>query len=117
MSIAASVAFLTGPPGPGELILIFLVVLVLFGPKRLPGIARSIGRIMDDLRRAAHDFRDQIMRMDEAPPPRRKEIGDDRARERTGPGVSTPAEPAEPAGPNDACRDEQAEYNQHDLFG
>lgn len=56
-------AFLGGAPGPGELILLFVVVLVLFGPKRLPEIARMIGRTLEELRRASHDFKDQVMRI------------------------------------------------------
>ena len=41
-------AFLTGSPGAGELLLLFVVILVLFGPKRLPGIARIIGKTLDE---------------------------------------------------------------------
>ena len=54
----------SGSPGPGELILVFLVVLLLFGPKKLPGIARSIGALLQQLRRASDDFRDQLMSVD-----------------------------------------------------
>lgn len=61
-------AFFTGAPGPGELILLFVVILVLFGPKRLPEIARMIGRTLDELRRASQDFRDQVMRIEKSPP-------------------------------------------------
>ena len=61
------IAFLPGSAGPGELALIFLVVLVLFGPKRLPHLARSLGRILSQLRRASQDFRDQIMAIDDTP--------------------------------------------------
>jgi len=57
--------FLTGSPGPGELVLLFLVILLLFGPRRLPEIARAVGRAIRQLRRASDDFRDQIMRMED----------------------------------------------------
>ena len=69
MPAPAPIAFLTGSPGPGELILLFVVILVLFGPRRLPEIARMIGKTLEDLRRASHDFRDQIMRIEEQPAP------------------------------------------------
>jgi len=66
-------AFLTGAPGGGELLVLFVVILLLFGPKRLPEIAKAIGRVMENLRRASQDFRDQVMDMDELvqdePPP------------------------------------------------
>jgi len=58
------IAFFSGGPGPGELGLIFLVVLIVFGPKRLPAIARSLGKVIADLRHASQDFKDQIMSMD-----------------------------------------------------
>jgi TatA/E family protein of Tat protein translocase len=65
MSMYCPCAFLTGAPGMGELLLLFVVILVLFGPKRLPGIARMIGKTLDELRRASQDFKDQIMQIDE----------------------------------------------------
>jgi TatA/E family protein of Tat protein translocase len=68
MTAPAPLAFFTGAPGPGELVVLFLVVLVLFGPKRLPHIARSIGKVLNDLRRASQDFRDQVMQIDQEPP-------------------------------------------------
>ena len=54
-------AFLSGSPGAGEIIVIFFFVLVLFGPKRLPEIAKMIGKTLHELRRASDDFKDQIM--------------------------------------------------------
>ena len=62
-----STAFLAGAPGPFELAIIFVVILVLFGPKRLPQIARMVGKTLDELRHASQDFRDQIMHIEEPP--------------------------------------------------
>jgi sec-independent protein translocase protein TatA len=44
-----------------ELIVIFMLVLVLFGPRRLPEIAKTIGKVLHELRRASEDFKDQVM--------------------------------------------------------
>lgn len=41
-----------GPIGPTELILILLVVLVLFGSKKLPEIGSGLGRAIRNFRRA-----------------------------------------------------------------
>ena len=54
-------AFLSGSPGAGELLLLFLIVLVLFGPKRLPDVIRTISRTLNELRRASQDFRDHVL--------------------------------------------------------
>ncbi len=59
------VGFLSGAPGPGELILIFLAVLLLFGPRKLPAFALLLGHLMHQLRRASNEFRDQLMSVDE----------------------------------------------------
>src|ERR1700755_637185 len=40
-------------------ILIFLALL-LFGPKKLPELARQLGKLMAELRRASHEFRMHI---------------------------------------------------------
>ncbi|MDO8588736.1 MAG: twin-arginine translocase TatA/TatE family subunit [Armatimonadota bacterium] len=42
--------------GPGELITILVLALLIFGPKKLPEIGRSLGSAMRDLRRASNDF-------------------------------------------------------------
>ena len=43
--------------GPGELITIGLIALIVFGPHRLPEIARRVGGYVRDLRAAAADIR------------------------------------------------------------
>lgn len=64
MHAPVMLGFLSGSPGMGELLLVFAVVLILFGPRRLPEIAKLIGRAMEELRRASQEFRDQLMRID-----------------------------------------------------
>lgn len=44
----------------GEMIFIFFLALILFGPKKLPAIGRTIGRFMNEFRRASNEFRSQI---------------------------------------------------------
>jgi len=68
MAYFPSVAFLTGSVGTGEWIVLFVVVLIVVGPKRLPEIARKIGRTMEMFRRAADEFKDQLMTMDQESP-------------------------------------------------
>ena len=46
--------------GPWELALIFLIVLLLFGAKRLPEIARSIGKAVKEFKKAGKDIKDEI---------------------------------------------------------
>jgi sec-independent protein translocase protein TatB len=41
-------------------IFIFLLALVLFGPKKLPEIGRQIGKLLAEFRRASNDFKMQI---------------------------------------------------------
>jgi TatA/E family protein of Tat protein translocase len=42
--------------GPQELLIIGLLVLVVFGPKRLPSMARDFGRFIQEAQRFAEDF-------------------------------------------------------------
>lgn len=46
--------------GGGELLLILIVVLVAFGPKKLPELAQSLGRGIREFKRAQRDFAEQI---------------------------------------------------------
>ena len=43
-----------------EMIFIFLLALILFGPKKLPEIAREIGKFMAEFKRASNDFKYQL---------------------------------------------------------
>ena len=69
MSYFPSVAFLTGSVGAGEWVVLFVVVLIVVGPKRLPEVARKLGRTMEMFRRAADEFKDQLMTMDQEQTP------------------------------------------------
>jgi sec-independent protein translocase protein TatB len=44
----------------GEVIFLFFLVLILFGPKKMPEIARQVARMMNEFRRASNEFRSQI---------------------------------------------------------
>jgi sec-independent protein translocase protein TatB len=44
----------------GDYLFIFFLALVLFGPKRLPEIARQVGKLMMEFRRASNEFKLQM---------------------------------------------------------
>jgi sec-independent protein translocase protein TatB len=44
----------------GETIFLFVLALVVFGPKKLPEIARQVGRYLNEFKRASNEFRSQI---------------------------------------------------------
>ena len=46
-----------GTLGVQEMLIIFLVALVLFGPKKLPELGRTIGKALTEFRRASSDLR------------------------------------------------------------
>jgi len=43
-----------------EMIFIFLLALIIFGPKKLPEIGRQIGKAMNEFKRASNEFKAQI---------------------------------------------------------
>ena len=60
-----------GDVGGSEILVILAAILMLFGGKKLPSIARSLGRTVETLRRSADDFRDQLLNADREPDPPR----------------------------------------------
>ena len=47
--------------GMPELILILVVALLIFGPTKLPELARSLGKGLAEFRRASQDLRSQLL--------------------------------------------------------
>jgi sec-independent protein translocase protein TatB len=43
-----------------DTVFLFFLALILFGPKKLPGMARQAGRLLAELRRASNEFKSQI---------------------------------------------------------
>ena len=48
-------------PGPTEWVVILMIVLVLFGAKKLPELARSLGQGMNEFRKARQEFPDRSL--------------------------------------------------------
>ena len=53
---------------PQDWIVILLIVLLLFGAKKLPELARGIGKSMGEFKRAREDFESEITKAAETPP-------------------------------------------------
>ncbi|CAN5618923.1 hypothetical protein BH10ACI4_BH10ACI4_02500 [soil metagenome] len=47
-------------PSFGDSAFIFILALLLFGPKKLPELARQLGKLMAEFRRASNEFRIQM---------------------------------------------------------
>jgi len=47
--------------GMTELMVILIIGLVVIGPKKLPGLARSLGRSLAEFRRASEDMRREFL--------------------------------------------------------
>ena len=56
-----TLSFISLPQG-GEMVLIFIVILLLFGAKKLPQLARGVGKSMGEFKRAREEFEHEITR-------------------------------------------------------
>jgi len=46
--------------GFSEMLFLFILALLIFGPKQLPEVGRQIGRFMNEFKRASNEFKAQI---------------------------------------------------------
>jgi sec-independent protein translocase protein TatA len=81
-----------GNIGPGELILLLVIILVIFGPGRLPEIGNAVGKGIREFRKAATDVT-EATKID-APPP-------------APPASGAASEPLSPAGEDERRRYEE----------
>ena len=51
---------MVGVPGYSELVIIFLIILLLFGGKKLPELARSLGSAIDEFSKASRGLKEGI---------------------------------------------------------
>ena len=54
-----------GPLGIWEILIILVVVLLIFGPRRLPEMAKGIGQSVREFRKGIKDLREDITKDDE----------------------------------------------------
>ena len=76
--------------GFGEILVILLLGLIIFGPKRLPEMGRTVGRSLREFRRAAADLRAEIESDVDDEPPKVPSPADQ---------PEQPDQPAQPAAP------------------
>jgi len=72
--------------GMPELLLVFVVALLVFGPRKLPEISRLLGKAVREFRKATDDFRDAIQQ--EPPAEIVKEVEDALKQQQSSPGKS-----------------------------
>jgi sec-independent protein translocase protein TatB len=65
-----------------ELLIVVVIALIIFGPRRLPQMARDLGHFVSEARRAVDDFREEISA---------EEVNEDQPNEDQ-PGVEEPME-------------------------
>ncbi|MEO5819360.1 MAG: TatA/E family twin arginine-targeting protein translocase [Vicinamibacteraceae bacterium] len=49
-----------GPLGMPELIVIFVIALLVFGPRKLPELGRSLGKSLGEFKRASNELRNTL---------------------------------------------------------
>jgi sec-independent protein translocase protein TatA len=80
-----TVCTMPGGIGPLELIIVLVIVLVIFGPKRLPGLGRSLGR-------GLREFKDSVTGKD------RDRDGDEHRALEPGQAAAAPSQPVQAEG-------------------
>ncbi|MGQ0680590.1 MAG: Sec-independent protein translocase subunit TatA/TatB [Actinomycetota bacterium] len=71
--------------GPAEMLVIGVFALLVFGPQKLPEIARSIGRAVKEFKKYSNELNKEL-----------KLSLDDESKVRTAPPAKPPASPGEP---------------------
>lgn len=49
-----------GPIGMPELVIIFVIALIIFGPRKLPELGKSLGRSLNEFKRASNELKSTL---------------------------------------------------------
>ncbi len=63
-----------GGIGPQEILVILLIVLLLFGAKKIPEVARGLGKGIREFKKAAKDIQDEVKIEEEKESKEKKEL-------------------------------------------
>lgn len=77
-----------GSLGMPELLVILVIALMVFGPKRLPELGRSLGQTLNEFKKGANALRESV----------EAEIEQDNQRQASASQAAAPAPPVTPAG-------------------
>jgi sec-independent protein translocase protein TatA len=73
-----------GPIGMPELIVIMVIALIIFGPRKLPELGRSLGRSLNEFKRASNELKhtlDEEIRVEEQKTEEQQRLEQQRAAE------------------------------------
>ena len=101
-----------GPIGMPELIIIFVIALIVFGPRKLPDLGKSLGRSLAEFKRASNDLRSTLeeeIRIEDTPPKPVQAAKPPAGPAGTAKKDDSPLSNQGPATPSDAPKSEQPE--------
>ena len=96
--------------GPGELILVLIVALIVFGPRRLPEVARELGKAIRDFNRTSQELTSQFRNEIQAVSAELETTNGHTGHQREAPGESRPDNPP-------TAQDEQADNGVQHILG
>ena len=82
--------FLIGIPGGMEWVIIVLIILLLFGAKKIPELARGLGQGINEFRKASDDIQQEIEKGQE------EGVGDKKKKKSGSPKTEKSADQSEP---------------------
>ena len=88
-----------GSIGMPELIIIFVIALIIFGPRKLPELGRSLGKSIGEFKRASNDLRNTLeeeIKVEDTRPPEVAETPSGEPAPVSEPAATSTADPAPP---------------------